>query len=260
MKDFAQPSNLSKLIESPTQITERSSSLIDLIFSNSQSISHSGSVYFGLSDHNLTYCVKKCVKPKLSPRTISYRNFKNLDRNKFVLDLVNADWDPFFNSCNVDEATEIFNSVVSQISNKHAPLSHFKVNGDSCLWLNAELMIAIRESDYLLKVASTSQNPDDWINFRRKRNYVNKFKLNLKNTFYSNEVDKSRDDPKKLWKKIKELIPNQTDSKISDMTIDDGSIISNKKKISNHFNDFFVNIGAKLASKFPTTDTSKKCL
>ena len=41
------------------------------------------------------------------------------------------------------------------------------------------------------------------------------------------------------------------------MTIDDGSIISNKKKISNHFNDFFVNIGAKLASKFPTTDTSK---
>ena len=86
---------------------------------------------------------------------------------------------------------------------------------------------------------------------------MNKFKLNLKNTFYSNEVDKSRDDPKKLWKKIKELIPNQTDSKISDMTIDDGSIISNKKKISNHFNDFFVNIGAKLASKFPTTDTSK---
>ena len=68
---------------------------------------------------------------------------------------------------------------------------------------------------------------------------------------------KSRGDPKKLWNKIKELIPNQIDSKISDMTSDDGAIISNNKKIANHFNSFFVNIGAKLASKFPTTDTSK---
>ena len=41
------------------------------------------------------------------------------------------------------------------------------------------------------------------------------------------------------------------------MTLDDGSMISENKKISNHFNEFLVNIGAKLASKFPTTDTSK---
>ena len=41
------------------------------------------------------------------------------------------------------------------------------------------------------------------------------------------------------------------------MTLDDGTIISDDKSISNHFNKFFVNIGAKLASKFPDTDTSK---
>ena len=35
MKEFARSSNLSQLIQSPTQITERSSSLIYLIFSNS---------------------------------------------------------------------------------------------------------------------------------------------------------------------------------------------------------------------------------
>ena len=81
-----------------------------------------------------------------------------------------------------------FNSIASQISDKHAPLSHFKVKGDSCPWLNAELLAAIRERDYLLKVASASQNPEDWMNFRRKRNFVNKLKLDLKSTFYANEV------------------------------------------------------------------------
>ena len=146
MKDFARSSNLSQLIQSPTQITERSSSLVDLFFSNSQSISQSGSVYFGLSDHNLIYCVKKCVKPKLTPRTISFRNFKNFDRNKFISDLINADWDPFFNSHSVDEATKTFNSIVSPISDTHAPVLHFKVKGDSCSWINAELLAAIRES------------------------------------------------------------------------------------------------------------------
>lgn len=257
MKDFARSSNLSQLIESPTRITEHSSTLIDLIFSNSRSITKSGSAYFGLSDHNLIYCIKNCVKPKLSPKFISYRKFKNFDRNKFVNDLLNADWAPFFNSTDVNDATKIFNSIVSEISNKHAPISHFRVKGNSCPWLNADLLVAIKERDYLLKVASISKNPDDWVNFKKKRNMVNKLKVNLKCNFYANEVNNARDDPKKLWKKIKELTPNQTNSKISDMTLDDGSVISDNKMIANHFNQFFVNIGAKLASKFPSTDTVK---
>lgn len=256
MKDFARSCNLSQLIDSPTRLTETSSSLIDLIFTNSNSISKSGSLYFGLSDHNLIYCVKKSLKPKLSPRIISFRNFKNFDRNEFILDLINADWVPFFNSRNVDEATNIFNAIVSQISEIHAPLSHFKIKGNSCPWLNNELLASIRERDYLLKVASQSQKPDDWINFRKKRNFVNKLKLDLKSTFYANEVDQARDDPKKLWNKIKNLIPNQTDSNIRDMTSDDGAFINENKKIANHFNKFFVNIGAKLASKFTSTDTT----
>jgi len=54
------------------------------------------------------------------------------------------------------------------------------------------------------------------------------------------------------------LIPNQcTSTKISDMTLNDDTVINENKKISNHFNEFFVNIGAKLTSKFPTTVTPK---
>jgi len=40
------------------------------------------------------------------------------------------------------------------------------------------------------------------------------------------------------------------------MTLANGTVISDNKEISNHFNDFFVNIGANLASKFPPTITS----
>ena len=46
-------------------------------------------------------------------------------------------------------------------------------------------------------------------------------------------------------------------SNISEIHDDTGSVISNKKGIANRINDFFVNIGATLASKFPEKDTSK---
>ena len=258
MKDFCQSSNLSQLIDSPTRITEHLSSIIDLIFTNSQSITDSGSLYFGLSDHNLIYCIRKCKRPKFLPKVISYRNLTNFNKQLFLDDLNKADWSLFFNSIDVVEATLAFNNIVSEIADRHALLSHKKVKGKAAGWINEDFLTAIKEHDYLLKVASLSRKPSDWSAFKRRQNYVNKLKSRLKGGYYANEIDNTRDDPKKLWKRIKQLIPDKNAScKIGDMTLEDGSVINDDKSISNHFNDFFINIGAKLVSKFPDTDASK---
>jgi len=180
MKDFARSSNLSQLIESPTRITEHSSTLIDLIFTNSTSISQSGSIFFGLSDHNLIFCIRKCIKPKLNPKTILFRNFKNFNKDKFTNDLLHMDWSRFYNSPDVDEATSIFNSIVSEISDKHAPFCQKGIKGNCSPWINEEFLIALRERDYLLKVASRSQSQADWTIFKKKRNAVNKLKNRLR--------------------------------------------------------------------------------
>ena len=82
---------------------------------------------------------------------------------------------------------------------------------------------------------------------------VNRLKTRLRNSYYRNEVNKSRDNPKKLWKKIKELIPDKTSSVIPDMTLENGNVISDSKDIANKFDDFFV---ANLAAEFPKSDTS----
>ena len=44
---------------------------------------------------------------------------------------------------------------------------------------------------------------------------------------------------------------------ISEIHDETSSVISDKKGIANRINEFFVNIGSKLASKFPASDTSK---
>ena len=102
-----------------------------------------------------------------------------------------------------------------------------------------------------------TQNPDDWKAFKRKRNSTNKLKNSLKQTFYHDSFQESKDNPKELWKKVKQLIPDPSTSNISEIYDETNSVISNKKGIANRINKFFVNIGSKLASKFPASDTSK---
>ena len=67
----------------------------------------------------------------------------------------------------------------------------------------------------------------------------------------------SKDNPKELWKKVKQLIPDQSTSNIFKIHVETSSVISDKKGIANRINEFFINIGSKLASKFPASDTSK---
>jgi len=90
------------------------------------------------------------------------------------------DWSRFYNSPDVDEATSIFNSIVSEISDKHAPFCQKGIKGNCSPWINEEFLIALRERDYLLKVASRSQSQADWTIFKKKRNAVNKLKNRLR--------------------------------------------------------------------------------
>jgi hypothetical protein len=200
VKDFSRSCNLSQLIDSPTRITEHSSSLIDLIFSNSTNISKSGSIFCGLSDHNLIYCCIKCQKIKLPPKTIKFRDFKDFNGTAFNSDLINADWSNFFNSVDVDTATHIFNTNLLFFADQHAPFRERKVKGKTSPWITDELIKAIKERDYLLKVAARSKDQANWVAYKRKRNSVNKLKNSLKGTHYQNAFRENRDNPGTLEK------------------------------------------------------------
>ena len=86
---------------------------------------------------------------------------------------------------------------------------------------------------------------------------MNKLKNSRKGTHYRNALRKNRDNPKELWKKVKEFIPDSPKSTINDLTCEDGTTVNDSKSIANKFNDFFVNIGFKLASKFTPSCTSR---
>jgi exonuclease III len=66
IKELCSSSFLKQLIKEPTRVTKSSSTLIDLILTNSSCVSKSGVISIGISDHNLIYVVREFKRPKVN--------------------------------------------------------------------------------------------------------------------------------------------------------------------------------------------------
>ena len=70
--DLANQFQLAQLIKEPTRITETTSTLIDLAFSNRPEIINSSGVeHLGISDHSLVYVCRKISSPRKQPKIIN---------------------------------------------------------------------------------------------------------------------------------------------------------------------------------------------
>ena len=120
---------LKQLIEEATRITPHSSTLLDLIMTNSVNVSKSGVLYSGISDHSLLYVIRKFKRPKSEPKLIKTRSFKNFVEDNFLRDIRNADWTYFLNFSDLDRACKVFNDIVKTVAEKHAPYVTSKIKG-----------------------------------------------------------------------------------------------------------------------------------
>ena len=86
---------LSQMISEPTRITSTSRTLIDLCITNSpEKIVNSGVVHLGISDHSLVFMTIKIRYERVGThRTIETRDYKKIDSDKFLNDLVQQPWD-----------------------------------------------------------------------------------------------------------------------------------------------------------------------
>jgi hypothetical protein len=76
--------NLSQLITSPTRVTERSSSLIDVIMTSNSSLTiENWTLDAHISDHYLVFSVLNLKLPKPAPVYITAKNYKYYDSRNY---------------------------------------------------------------------------------------------------------------------------------------------------------------------------------
>ena len=128
MQRFATSNHLEQLISSPTRIFEKSSTAIDLIFTNiSHHIVDHGVIPSVISDHFLIYCSIKSGVPKAKARTIEYRSYRGYTKEAFVNELNQIDWSIIDMHDDIDSAVDAWNSVFSDVINRHAPIRKTRI-------------------------------------------------------------------------------------------------------------------------------------
>ncbi|MEM6812708.1 MAG: endonuclease/exonuclease/phosphatase family protein, partial [Pseudomonadota bacterium] len=257
INDLCKSKVLTQHVTSPTRVTNTSSTMIDLVLSNSLNAKDCKVVDLGLSDHSLLHIRRDKLTICRPQKSVTSRSYKNFNEELFLADLKSMDWTNVTNTHCLDDAAEAFNMNVLVTLDRHAPITTKRVCHTNPPWVNNDLLQEIKEKRYLKKVASRSNLIQDWAVFRRKRNSVNALKRHLKRDYYQSTLNENRQNSQKLWKTLNNIIPGSKQCNTLPQSILKNNIeISDKKEIAKTFNEFFISIGSNLASAFNFTGTS----
>jgi exonuclease III len=164
LTDISLELNLTQIITTPTRITDRSQSLIDVILiSNPDLVRDSGVINTAISDHLPVFATLKLKLPKPHPRFITVRSFKNYDRSLFTTALAsNSDsLLSTFTKPDVESKLATFNSVLLPTLEAHAPVKRIKIRSRPCPYVTTEIKDLMNARDRLLRHFKTTREDND---------------------------------------------------------------------------------------------------
>ena len=147
--NVVEPFALTQVIEEPTRITEKTSTLIDLVLTGApENIKTTGVVDVpGISDHSLVYFSYALKKPKYKPKMVTRRDLKNFKEKSFVGEIAETAWNDVYTAADTNEKSKIFEKKFSDVLDKHAPFKTFRVTRPPTPWLNQEIKAQMDHRD-----------------------------------------------------------------------------------------------------------------
>lgn len=257
-------------ISAPTRITNKSKTLIDNIFLNLLNTKLiGGNIYESISDHLPQFLILKKQNKELNTKNHNEtmkRNFNKFNEDNFINEISTINWEHILetNKKDPDFSLNQFLNKTNKILDKHAPfekISQRKVKKKTLPWITKGIKASIRVRNKLQKqhLAAKSKAKKDKIykTFQAYRTKIISLIRKSKKKYYEDFFKEKRNDLKKTWVGIKEIISNKQQSKhIINCIQNNNKLITKTKEIANTFNDFFVNIPRKIDEKITKTNTS----
>ena len=103
----------------------------------------------------------------------------------------------------------------------------------------------------MMRRAKRTGSARDWEEARRVRNEVGKNLRNLRADYLTQQQEAHKSDPKKFWKTVSSIVPDKK-AKSAGVWLKDQSsgLVIDNKKVAEHFNTFFSNVGPNLARNY----------
>ena len=245
------------LITRPTRVTENSATLIDNIFTNkilnTQEESVHGILVTDISDHYPIFCVNKIIVQRNINVTYTHRVFSAKNKRLFADEMSVVNWDNVFCASDTESAFSGFHDTLINIHNNCFPsrVSTRKYYMRKP-WLTSGLCDAIKKKNRLYYKSIKVKCVRTKIEYNVYRRNLKKLLRASEKKYHCEILSKYKNNSKSLWAVIKNVINKKRKNKFQDkFQLNDGSITSDMKIISNKFNDFFINVGPSLSRKIP---------
>ena len=176
-----EPYDLSQMITEPTRITDKSSTLIDLMLvSYPENVKMVGVVDVpAIADHCLIFLSYAIKKPKFKPKIIIKRKMDNFNIDNFKNDIALAPWECLsaFDYCDLDNKITVFENIFKDIMDKHCPKVEMRVTHPSAsAWRTTEIKELQNDRDrYYSKFKKMKK--DEKKEIRTDPNFKSKIKI-----------------------------------------------------------------------------------
>lgn len=229
--------NLVQIIDQPTRISRTASTLLDAIFvTNTELICDHGVISAdNISDHKITYCNINLIKIPAIHKIIKYRCFKNFNLNDFLTDMYSLPWNNILYNDDISNKINIFNDLILQLFNQHAPIKEARITKPCAPWLTSNIKIFMKQRDTALRKFKRKKDPNDWSNYKFLRNFTLSMIRKEKKKYLDTICGENN--IKKTWSTIKNF--NITSGK-KNQTIPNN--LSDPNDLNNFFATFIQNV------------------
>ena len=257
--------NLIPKITLPTRKSHSSATLIDHIYTDIEKDDClAGTLKTDISDHFSNFLFFKSTRTsKIKQKHITYRCINDTTINAFNQALQNETWDNVLTETDPELAYQSFIDTYLKLMNTSLPVKTCKFNRyrhKAQPWITKGLIKSLATKDKLynkyLNCKNANLKATKEAQYKTYRNIYNSLIRKAKAIHWHNTLQKSKHDLKQTWKNINLILgrnKNNLGQNLSDTFKHDGKVYNTKQDISNGFNDYFINVGPRLASKIPSS-------
>ena len=259
--------NLIPNITIPTRFTDRSTTLIDHIFtrlpkSKINNLITAGNFIIDITDHLSNFVIFnidiETTKVRPFIRLYTEKNTELFKRNiaseiSIINDTINSQ-----SIINANELYKTFYEKMHALLNLYFPkVRQSRKKAKDKDWITDGIKRAIKHKNTLFQIQLTNGTPFNIDKWKKYRNMLNKIIKNTQQEYYKNLIKQYSNNCIGLWKTLGSIISKKNrETKINKLKID-GKVINDPIQIANTVNDFFTNIGPKLANKFQNSNPNQ---
>ena len=175
--------------------------------------------------------------------TFSGRDYTNYDPHQLKDNLVNLDWNHFYQAQSVNDKWDILYEQIEKEVNDQCPIKKFKFAASKPPYLTQDLIEQIKNRDYFYKKAKRLKNEDDWNIAVHLRNQTNRNIRRAKSDYILNLLDANKNDSSKFWRTIKDILPTEGKDSRRQIKLKENGREVPYDKTAQYINGFFINVG-----------------